>query len=110
MIINHFKMVSTSCTSSGKLHPDSLTRYFCSQRSDIRSYNLGGMGCSAGVISVDLAKDILQVHKSSLAVVVSLESIGRNWYVGNDRSKLIPNCLFRLGGAAVLLSNRWKDR
>jgi 3-ketoacyl-CoA synthase len=25
------------------------------------SYNLGGMGCSAGLISIDLAKDLLQV-------------------------------------------------
>jgi 3-ketoacyl-CoA synthase len=22
---------------------------------------------------------------------------------------MIPNCLFRMGGAAVLLSNRWRD-
>ncbi|KAJ6721467.1 3-KETOACYL-COA SYNTHASE [Salix viminalis] len=30
-------------------------------RGNILSYNLGGMGCSAGLISVDLAKDLLQV-------------------------------------------------
>src|SRR5690242_6572586 len=34
-------------------------------RSDIRNYNLSGMGCSAGVISVDLAKDLLQARDSS---------------------------------------------
>ena len=28
-------------------------------RGNIRSFNLGGMGCSAGVIAVDLAKDLL---------------------------------------------------
>ena len=38
MIINHFKM-----------------------KSNIVSYNLGGMGCSAGVISISLAKELLQV-------------------------------------------------
>lgn len=27
-------------------------------------------------------------------------------YFGNDKSMLIPNCLFRLGGAAMLLSNK----
>lgn len=37
MIINHFKM-----------------------RSNIVSYNLAGMGCSAGVIAVNLAKELLQ--------------------------------------------------
>ncbi|KAL3501712.1 hypothetical protein ACH5RR_036161 [Cinchona calisaya] len=31
-------------------------------RSSIKSFNLSGMGCSAGLISVDLARDLLQVH------------------------------------------------
>ena len=39
MIINHFKM-----------------------RSNIVSYNLAGMGCSAGVIAINLAKEQLQVQ------------------------------------------------
>ena len=38
MIVNHFKM-----------------------KSSIVSYNLSGMGCSAGVISISLAKELLQV-------------------------------------------------
>lgn len=79
-------------------------------RGNIRTYNLGGMGCSAGVIAVDLAKDLLQVHGSSYAVVISTENITQNWYFGNRRSMLIPNCLFRMGSAAVLLSNRRRDR
>ncbi|MCO5585593.1 hypothetical protein L7F22_039528 [Adiantum nelumboides] len=79
-------------------------------RGNIQSYNLGGMGCSAGVISIDLAKDLLQVHRNSYAVVVSMENITQNWYFGNDRSMLIPNCLFRVGGAAILLSNKGGER
>eukprot|EP00897_Mesotaenium_endlicherianum_P009615 jgi/Mesen1/8682/ME000510S08077 len=79
-------------------------------RGSVRSYNLGGMGCSAGVISIDLAKDLLQVHRSNYAIVLSTENITLNWYFGNKRSMLIPNCLFRMGGAAMLLSNRGKDR
>lgn len=31
-------------------------------REDVLSYNLGGMGCSAGVIAIDLAKRLLQVN------------------------------------------------
>ncbi|KAE9620382.1 hypothetical protein Lal_00019382 [Lupinus albus] len=77
---------------------------------DIRSYNLGGMGCSAGVIAIDLAKDMLQVYRKTYAVMVSTENITQNWYFGNKKSMLIPNCLFRLGGAAVLLSNKASDR
>ncbi|CAO2817825.1 unnamed protein product [Amaranthus hypochondriacus] len=79
-------------------------------RGNIITYNLGGMGCSAGLISMDLARDLLQVHPNSYALVVSMESITQNWYCGNNRSMLIPNCLFRMGGAAILLSNKRKDR
>ncbi|KAJ6822262.1 uncharacterized protein M6B38_276715 [Iris pallida] len=79
-------------------------------RGNIRSFNLGGMGCSAGVIAIDLARDLLQVHGSTYAVVVSTENITQNWYFGNRKSMLIPNCLFRVGGSAVLLSNRSSDR
>ncbi|XAR57312.1 Very-long-chain 3-oxoacyl-CoA synthase [Bertholletia excelsa] len=79
-------------------------------RGNIQSYNLGGMGCSAGLISIDLAKQLLQVHPNSYALVVSMENITLNWYFGNNRSMLVSNCLFRMGGAAILLSNRASDR
>ncbi|XP_028765784.1 3-ketoacyl-CoA synthase 4 [Neltuma alba] len=79
-------------------------------RGNIRSFNLGGMGCSAGVIAIDLAKDMLQVHRNTYAVVVSTENITQNWYFGNKKSMLIPNCLFRVGGAAILLSNKESDK
>lgn len=87
MIVNHFKF-----------------------KSNIISYNLSGMGCSAGVIAVGLAKELLQVYSRSYALVVSTENITQNWYFGNQRSMLIPNCLFRIGGAAVILSNRRVER
>ncbi|KAI6694201.1 hypothetical protein NL676_021911 [Syzygium grande] len=79
-------------------------------RGNVLSYNLGGMGCSAGLISIDLAKQLLQVHPNSYALVVSTENLTLNWYFGNDQSMLISNCLFRLGGAALLLSNWSSDR
>ncbi|KHN20977.1 3-ketoacyl-CoA synthase 4 [Glycine soja] len=79
-------------------------------RGNIRSFNLGGMGCSAGVIAVDLAKDLLQVHRNTYAVVVSTENITQNWYFGNKKSMLIPNCLFRVGCSVLLLSNKPADR
>ncbi|KAA8530565.1 hypothetical protein F0562_005274 [Nyssa sinensis] len=79
-------------------------------RSNIKSYNLSGMGCSAGLISIDLARDLLQVHPSSYALVVSTEIITPNYYQGNQRAMLLPNCLFRMGGAAILLSNKRRDR
>uniref|UniRef100_A0A5K0WGB3 3-ketoacyl-CoA synthase n=2 Tax=Nymphaea colorata TaxID=210225 RepID=A0A5K0WGB3_9MAGN len=75
-------------------------------RSNIKSFNLSGMGCSAGLISINLVRHLLQVHRNSYAVVVSTEVITPNWYDGNTRSMLLPNCLFRMGAAAVLLTNR----
>ncbi|VAH11157.1 unnamed protein product [Triticum turgidum subsp. durum] len=79
-------------------------------RGNIVSYNLGGMGCSAGLIAIDLAKDLLQAQPGTYAVVISMENITLNWYFGNDRSMLVSNCLFRMGGAAILLSNRRSAR
>ncbi|CAK8569636.1 unnamed protein product [Lathyrus sativus] len=80
-------------------------------RSNIMSFNLGGMGCSAGVIAIDLARDLLRVqNNNTYAVVVSTENITQNWYFGNKKSMLIPNCLFRVGGSALLLSNKSGDR
>ncbi|XP_047968298.1 3-ketoacyl-CoA synthase 10-like [Salvia hispanica] len=86
MIINHYKM-----------------------RGNILSFNLGGMGCSAGLIALDLARDMLQANPNNYAVVVSTEMVGFNWYPGKDRSMLIPNCYFRMGCSALLLSNRRRD-
>ncbi|KAK8965950.1 3-ketoacyl-CoA synthase 10 [Platanthera guangdongensis] len=86
MIVNHYKM-----------------------RGNILSYNLGGMGCSAGIIAVDLARDMLQANGNSYAVVVSTEAVCFTWYAGRNRSMLIPNCFFRMGCSAVLLSNRRRD-
>ncbi|TYH85914.1 hypothetical protein ES332_D01G005700v1 [Gossypium tomentosum] len=79
-------------------------------RGNIKSFNLSGMGCSAGVIAIDLAKDMLQVHRNNYAVVFSTENMTQNWYSGIEKSMLISNCLFRLGGSAVLLSNKSIDR
>ncbi|KAG0469871.1 hypothetical protein HPP92_016571 [Vanilla planifolia] len=80
MIVNHYKM-----------------------RGNILSYNLGGMGCSAGIIGLDLARDMLQANSNNYAVVVSLEAVSFTWYPGRNRSMLIPNCFFRMGCSAVLL-------
>ena len=36
--------------------------------------------------------------------------VAQNWYLGDDRSMLIPNTLFRMGGAAMVLTNRMSER
>ncbi|GJX45733.1 very-long-chain 3-ketoacyl-CoA synthase, thiolase-like protein [Tanacetum coccineum] len=73
---------------------------------NVKSYNLSGMGCSAGLISIDLAKNLLRVHPESNAVLISTEILTTSPYMGTERSMLLPNCLFRMGGAAILLTNK----
>ncbi|KAJ6742109.1 3-KETOACYL-COA SYNTHASE 15 [Salix viminalis] len=87
MVINHYKL-----------------------RHDIHSFNLGGMGCAAGIIAIDLAKDLLKAYPGCYALVVSTEVVSYTWYSGNDMDMLLPNCLFRIGAAAMLLSSCRSDR
>ena len=76
-----------------------------------KNYSFGGMGCSAGLVSVDLAKDILRCHKNVNVLIYSTESITRGWYGGQERGKLLSNTLFRVGAGAILMSNKsmWKN-
>merc|ERR1719163_4440 len=79
-------------------------------RTDVLNYSLGGMGCSAGLISVDVAQRVLQTRPNTRVLVVSTECMTENWYHGNERAYLITNCIFRVGASALILSNRRSDR
>ncbi|OEL19275.1 3-ketoacyl-CoA synthase 5 [Dichanthelium oligosanthes] len=83
-------------------------------RGDIHNIHISGMGCSAGLISVEAAKNLLQVAprgRVAHALVVSTEIVSLHFYTGRNRAMLLPNVLFRMGGAAVLLStSRSKSR
>ncbi|KAJ0669041.1 putative very-long-chain 3-oxoacyl-CoA synthase [Helianthus annuus] len=87
MIVNHYKL-----------------------KPDIMTYNLSGTGCSAGLISISLAQTLLHTHHDTYAVVLSIEAMSLYWYLGNNRSMILGNCLFRMGGAAIILSNKYSDR
>ena len=59
---------------------------------DVRTFNISGMGCSAGVVGVDVAGNILITHPTiAYAVVASTEVITVGWYNGRDHSKLLLN-------------------
>lgn len=74
-----------------------------------QNFSLGGMGCSAGVIALDLAKQLLEHNPGEYCLVVSHENITNAHYKGRDRSMLVSNCIFRANGAAMLLSSRPAD-
>jgi len=48
--------------------------------------------------------------KNTQQLIVGNENILWNMYFGNQRSMLITNCIFRMGGVAFVLSNRPRDR
>lgn len=73
---------------------------------DVKTYNLSGMGCASGVLSMDFAARVLQSsQKVQNVLVVITENITLNWYTGDNRSMLVTNCIFRVGCTAALLTN-----
>ncbi|KAF5199678.1 3-ketoacyl-CoA synthase [Thalictrum thalictroides] len=83
-----------------------INRY--KMREDIKVFNLTGMGCSASLVSVNIVQNIFKSYKKAFAIVVTSESLAPNWYVGNNRSMILANCLFRSGGCSILLTNNRK--
>jgi 3-ketoacyl-CoA synthase len=65
---------------------------------------------AASPIAIDLARQLLELLPNTYALVVSTENITQNMYKGTTRSMLIPNVLFRVGGAAMLMTNKWSER
>lgn len=61
---------------------------------------------TASPIAIDLARRMLLQVPNTYALVISTENITKNMYKGTQRSMLIPNVLFRVGGAAMLLTNK----
>ncbi|PRQ58959.1 putative very-long-chain 3-oxoacyl-CoA synthase [Rosa chinensis] len=75
-------------------------------REDIKTFNLSGMGCSASLVAVDVVQGLFKSYKDSYALVVSTESMAPFWYSGKEKSMMLTNCLFRLGGCSMLFTNR----
>ncbi|XP_074280328.1 3-ketoacyl-CoA synthase 4-like [Silene latifolia] len=73
----------------------------------VRTFNLGGMGCGSGVLSIDMASHLLRAsgRKVQNALVVITENISLNWYLGDNRPMLVTNVLFRVGCAATIITN-----
>ena len=49
----------------------------------------------------------VQALPNKRVLIMCHENITINHYAGNNRSCLVSNCLFRVGGAACIMSNRY---
>ncbi|CAN6442249.1 unnamed protein product [Victoria cruziana] len=107
-VIDH--VIVTCGTVSPPPSPSSMIVNRFGMKESVRTFNLSGMGCGSGVLAVDLAGQILRrERKPSYALVVVTETVGLNWYFGDNRSMLVSNCIFRQGAAAALLTNQRTD-
>ncbi|KAH0686303.1 hypothetical protein KY289_017055 [Solanum tuberosum] len=79
-------------------------------REDIKSYTISGMGCSASALAIDITQNIFKSRKDSIAVVLSTEILSTGWYPGKEPSMLVINCLFRMGAAGILISNKKESK
>ncbi|RAL51596.1 hypothetical protein DM860_011098 [Cuscuta australis] len=81
-------------------------------RDDVRCFNLTGMGCSANTVAVDMVRNMMMAASSRPrrrtynAVILSTEILSTGWYPGKERPFMVLNSIFRMGGAAVLMSNK----
>ncbi|KAF8071135.1 CUT1 [Scenedesmus sp. PABB004] len=75
-------------------------------RPDVQSYHLGGMGCSNGVVAVNLVNDILGSRRNVNAILLTTEITTPAFYKGTDKHRQVTNMLFRTGANAALFSNR----
>jgi 3-ketoacyl-CoA synthase len=78
-------------------------------RQDVQAYHLGGMGCGNGVIAIGLVRDLLQAHPNANVIFVPCEITTYAYYTGFHARYCVANCIFRMGAAAALLSNKRSD-
>jgi 3-ketoacyl-CoA synthase len=100
LVVNVNVLCPQPCLSSRIVHHYGM-------REDIAAYNVSGMGCSATLVSLDIARNVMRARAPApvLALVVSTEALSTGWYGGRDKSMMLGFALFRCGGAAALLTS-----
>ena len=95
-------------SSTGYLCPG-LTSYVAEAlglRSDVRPYDLQGMGCGAALPNLESAYNYLQAHPDSTVLAIAVEICSATLYFDEAPDILISNALFGDGAGAVVLTNR----
>lgn len=100
--ITHLIVVCSMYSPSPSLASMVVNRFGLEE--SVKSYNLSGMGCSAGTVAIDMAAQLLK-REIGYALIVATENTSLNWYFGDNRHMLVTNCIFRVGSAAALITN-----
>ena len=99
-------LVVNTCT--GYLCPG-LTSYVAGElglRSEVRPFDLQGMGCGGATPNLETAYDFLQTHPSSNALILAVEMCTATIFFEEAPDILTSNALFGDGAAAAVLTNR----
>ena len=75
-------------------------------RRDVKTFHLGGMACSAGVVAVGLVEDLLKANPGTNILFVTHENATAGFYSGRHTEFLSVVGLMRQGSAAMLFSNK----
>jgi len=99
-------LVVNTCT--GYLCPG-LTSYVAGElglRSEVRPFDLQGMGCGGAIPNLETAYNFLQAHPSSNALAIAVEMCTATIFFEEAPDILISNAIFGDGAAAAVLTNR----
>jgi predicted naringenin-chalcone synthase len=99
-------LVVNSCT--GYLCPG-LTSYVAEAlplRTDIRPFDLQGMGCGGALPNLETAHNYLQAHAEANVLTIAVEICSATLFFGESPDLLVSNALFGDGAAAAVLTNR----
>ena len=99
-------LVINTCT--GYLCPG-LTSYVAGElglKSEVRPFDLQGMGCGGAIPNLETGYNFLQTHPSSNALAIAVEMCTATIFLEESPDILISNALFGDGAAAVVLTNR----
>jgi 3-ketoacyl-CoA synthase len=57
-------------------------------------------------MAVGLIRDLLQARPNAIALFVPAEITTYAFYPGCRKQYMVANCIFRMGGAAIMLTNK----
>ncbi len=96
------------CSTTGLLSPG-LTAYFTeslSLRADIHRLDVVGMGCHAGLNTMQSVSDFCALHPDAVGLLVCVEICSAMYVIDDTMNTAVVNSLFGDGAAATIISQK----